>query len=283
MNGAMAVVERVDAPIAPVVPEEELSPAQTAAANVSARLATLFAEPAAPVAPLAAIVTQPVAVAPVAPAAPTPEPTPEPVKPVAPVAVAPVAAAVAAPEPTPAPEPEPMADRPPLPPPIWPSKLSGEARFTLTPPQEQDFDQPAQPLRMEAPAAHDATPSLFDPRGGDQPAPPAEDRPRILIDDTLEYEGSFDAISAEQPRFSLLPFLGLGALGLAFFAGGLFWSVTVTKTGAGPSVAAMVGWLACLAGVGFFCTAAYLMLGRLGRVDPLPEPADHDEGADRAA
>ena len=48
MNGAMAVVERVDAPIAPVVPDEELSPAQAAAANVSSRLATLFPEPAAP-------------------------------------------------------------------------------------------------------------------------------------------------------------------------------------------------------------------------------------------
>jgi hypothetical protein len=43
----------------------------------------------------------------------------------------------------------------------------------------------------------------------------------------------------------------------------------------------MVGWLACLAGVGFFCTAAYLMLGRLGRVDPQVESADED--ADAAA
>jgi lysozyme len=273
MHGAVAVVERVDAPIAPVTPEEELSPTQAAAANVTARLASLFPEPAAPTpAPV------PVA-APAAPAAVQPAPKltrPAEAAPVraAPAAVAPVAVA-----------PEP--DRQRLPQPTWPVKLGGEEAFTLTPPQEQDFETPAAPPPMEAPfPANETSPGLFDPRevANDQlaqPTPPAEDRPRILIDDTLEYEGSFDAIASEQPRFSLLPFLGLGALGLAFFAGGLFWSVSVKDTGTGPSVAAMVGWLACLAGVGFFCTAAYLMLGRLGRVDPQVESADED--ADAAA
>jgi lysozyme len=272
MNGAMAVVERVDAPIAPVAPEEELSPAQAAAANVSSRLATLFPDDAAP-AP-APVAPAPVVAAPAVPVQAAPE-LPRPVE------AAPVA-------PAPEPEPAPVVElnRPPLPPPIWPTKLGGEGAFALTAPMEHDFETPAPRPPMDLPVpANETTPGLFDPRADQfaQPAPPAGDRPRILIDDTLEYEGSFDAIASEQPRFSLLPFLGLGALGLAFFAGGLFWSVSVKNTGTGPSVAAMVGWLACLAGVGFFCTAAYLMLGRLGRVDPRAEPADEDNGADPAS
>jgi lysozyme len=281
MHGAVAVVERVDAPVAPVVPEEELSPTQAAAANVTARLASLFPEPAAPTpAPVPVAAPAPVAAAPAAV-----PPAPKLTKPAeaAPVRAAPVAAAPVAVAPVSV-APELVADRPPLPPPAWPVKL-GEEAFTLTPPVEQDFETPAAPPPVEAPfPANETAPGLFDPRevANDQlaqPAAPPEDRPRILIDDTLEYEGSFDAIAPEQPRFPLLPFLGLGALGLAFFAGGLFWSVSVKDTGTGPSVAAMVGWLACLAGVGFFCTAAYLMLGRLGRV----EPADQDEGADQAS
>jgi len=255
MHGAVAVVERVDAPLAPVVPEEEMSPTQTAAANVAQRLAVLFPDETGPATPLAAP------------------------KPVAP----PPAPAVA-----PAPAPVAEVTRPPLPPPIWPERPAGDETFILTPPQEQDFETPAAPPAPDLPfPANETTPGLFDPRdvASDQlaqPAPPAAERPRILIDDTLEYEGSFDAISSEQPRFSLLPFLGLGVLGLAFFAGGLFWSVSVKDTGTGPSVAAMVGWLACLAGVGFFCTAAYLMLGRLGRVDSPAESNSQDEDADAA-
>ena len=283
-KGALAVVERVDAPVAVAVPEEELSPTQTAAANVSARLAVLFPEPvAAPSAPLAAPVQPtPVQPAPVqaaplqpAPVRAAPQPAPAPAEP--------IRAATPAPAPRPA-EPAPAADlnRPPLPPPTWPAKLGGEGAFVLTAPPEHDIAAPASGPRADTPfPASELTLGLFEPRGDQlaQPAPPAEERPRILIDDTLEYEGSFDAIASEQPRFSLLPFLGLGILGLAFFAGGLFWSVSVKGTGTGPSVAAMVGWLACLAGVGFFCTAAYLMLGRLGRVDP-SHRADMDEDAD---
>ena len=273
MKGAMAVVERVDAPIAPAVPEEELSPTQTAAANVSARLAVLFPEPvAAPSAPLAAPV-QPT------PVKAIPQPAPAPPEPVRAFEPAPMAAAAAA---AAASAPVAELNRPPLPPPTWPAKLGGEGTFVLTAPPEQAFETPAPRSHLDAPIpANEVTLGLFDPRGDQlaQPAPPAEERPRILIDDTLEYDGSFDAIASEQPRFSLLPFLGLGVLGLAFFAGGLFWSVSVKGTGTGPSVAAMVGWLACLAGVGFFCTAAYLMLGRLGRVDP-SHRADMDEDAD---
>ena len=156
----------------------------------------------------------------------------------------------------------------PLPP--EPAFVQLEPAFDLTP--ELQHPLPAHDAAEFGPMEVEPEPSLFDPRsryGEDplaQPAPPSPEPRRILIDDTLEYDGPLSFPAAQAPGMSFLPFLGLGLLGLIFFAGGLFWSVTVKQTASGaPSMAAVVGWVACLVGVGFFAVAAYLALGRLGR------------------
>ena len=54
-------------------------------------------------------------------------------------------------------------------------------------------------------------------------------------------------------------------MGLAFFAGGIFWATNAGMTPEGRLDPRLVGWLAGLAGVGFFVVATYLLLERLGR------------------
>nr|QQZ48701.1 hypothetical protein JKL49_14580 [Phenylobacterium glaciei] len=70
--------------------------------------------------------------------------------------------------------------------------------------------------------------------------------------------------------------MGLTVVGLAFFAGGLFWAASVSPDRDGGLFNPMtVGWMAALAGIGFFGVAVYLMLDRLGRGD-LDEEDDLD-------
>jgi lysozyme len=68
------------------------------------------------------------------------------------------------------------------------------------------------------------------------------------------------------------PLSALALLGLALFVGGLFWAFRVAP-GAGVSTAGAlgVGWLAGVAGVGFFSIAAYRLFERIAR-------AGEDEG-----
>ncbi|MDO8380460.1 lysozyme [Phenylobacterium sp.] len=234
------VVQTAPAPAAPFVPappeEDRPSPTQAAAANVTSRLSTIFRDTTA---------EQP---------APAPEPAP------------PVVEAVAQPAPQP----------PPPPPPAAPIALAGGDRaFVLTPPEEV-YEAPAPAARLELPvAANESHPTLFDRQtsaANDQlglPSPPrAEERPRILIDDTLEYDPAFDLLEPEQPKLSLPLLVGLTVVGLAFFAGGLFWAASVSPDSDGGLFNPLtVGWMAALAGIGFFGVAVYLMLDRLGRGD----------------
>ena len=70
--------------------------------------------------------------------------------------------------------------------------------------------------------------------------------------------------------------MGLTVVGLAFFAGGLFWAASVSPDSEGGLFNPMtVGWMAALAGIGFLAVAGYLMLDRLGRGD-LGEEGDPD-------
>lgn len=88
-------------------------------------------------------------------------------------------------------------------------------------------------------------------------------------------EQPFVAVLPERPeprpaRWRIgAPWLLLGALlGVALFAWGLFWvfnsQVVRGPAGTDPMV---LGWLAGIAGVGFFGVAAYMLLDRLGRAD----------------
>jgi len=64
------------------------------------------------------------------------------------------------------------------------------------------------------------------------------------------------------------PLTALGVLGLALFVGGLFWAFRIAP-GAGVSTAGAlgVGWLAGVAGVGFFSIAAYRLFEHIARAD----------------
>ena len=70
----------------------------------------------------------------------------------------------------------------------------------------------------------------------------------------------------EQPRGGFLTLVASAVLGLAFFGGGVFWA-----TNARPMAGSMwldprvVGWLAVLSGIGFFTVSAFLLLERLGQ------------------
>ena len=273
---AVAVVTPDPAPpIVPVVPEEELSPTQTAAASVTSRLSTIFRDttaeqPAAP-APFEPAQATPPQAEPQAAAPATVEPAP--VEPV-PVEPAPVEVAPVVPQPVP-------VEPPPAPPAAPIAMAGGDRAFVLTPPEESYEPAPVERPRLELPvAANESHPTLFDRQtsaANDQlglPSPPQERR--IYIDDTLEYDPAFDLLEPEQPKLSLPLLVGLTVVGLAFFAGGLFWAASVSPDRDGGLFNPMtVGWMAALAGIGFFGVAVYLMLDRLGRGD-LDEEDDLD-------
>lgn len=64
----------------------------------------------------------------------------------------------------------------------------------------------------------------------------------------------------------LAPLAVLAAIGLALFVGGLYWAFRYAPAaGLSASGAMAVGWLAGVAGVGFFSLAAYRLFERLGR------------------
>ena len=245
--------------IVPVVPEEEElpSPTQAAAASVTSRLSTIFRDTTAeqPVAPF----------------------EPAPLTESAPQAEAPVEAA---PQPV---APQPVYVEPTAPPPAAPIAMAGGDRaFVLTPPEENYQPEAFERPRLELPvAANESHPTLFDRQTSaandqlSQPEPPRDER-RVYIDDTLEYDPAFDLLEPEQPKLSLPLLVGLTVVGLAFFAGGLFWAASVSPDRDGGLFNPMtVGWMAALAGIGFFGVAVYLMLDRLGRGD-LDEEDDLD-------
>lgn len=146
-----------------------------------------------------------------------------------------------------------------------------ERAFVLTP-LDEAFDIP--PAVVPIQAANDPL---------EAPAAPPEAQPveaaprRILIDDTLEEPSSF-AFEPDEPRVQrgdLGALLTLAGAGLALFAGGLFWAFNARIADGGLLSPLTVGWIAGIAGVGFFGVAAYLVLQRLGGED---DPDDLDDG-----
>jgi hypothetical protein len=92
--------------------------------------------------------------------------------------------------------------------------------------------------------------------------------PRILIDDTAPYEFIPAQVQplATEPGDGLLAIVALLVLGLAFFAGGVFWALNAQPPPQ-PSVLTpvLVGWLAGVAGVGFIAAAVFMLLQRMTR------------------
>ena len=91
---------------------------------------------------------------------------------------------------------------------------------------------------------------------------------RVIDDDApFDFGAAVPRPLPEQPKNGLLSLVALAILGLAFFAGGVFWA---TNAQASLELAVLspmvVGWLAGVAGVIFFAVAVFLLLQRLGQV-----------------
>jgi len=161
------------------------------------------------------------------------------------------------------------------------------------PPDEAGFvlesePEPAQAERADAPLSLDPRepeaaqePDLFDPPAvandltpeTPEPLPEVTDpgsepRPdRVVIDDTAPFEFVPVEVQTLPTRQGggLFSLVLLAIVGLAFFAGGLFWAVNAQPNGEGGFLTPkVVGALACAAGVGLFAIAVYLLLQRLG-------------------
>jgi lysozyme len=101
------------------------------------------------------------------------------------------------------------------------------------------------------------------------PSPAAEPPTRrVLIDDTAPYEfvpPPVQPLDAD-PGDGLLAIVTLIVLGLAFFAGGVFWALNARpQPAAGVFTPLLVGWLAGVAGVGFVAAAVFMLLQRMTR------------------
>jgi lysozyme len=239
------LVLRADEPTPPPVPPEEegVSPVQAAAEAVASRLQTIFAEPASE---------------------PEHEPEPE---------VETEAETEASPEPDQPPESLAEDDTP-----------RPEDYFSLEPPPE-DFapiEDEAEPVMAydEGPPSTD----LFEASSAandlaEAEEPPMLDAPTAAFSQTLPPQARVVIDDIAPPPYEPAPVTEpvrtgagpvslaiLGALGLAFFGGGVFWALNARPAPAfGPFSPLLVGWLAGMAGVGFTAVAVYLALQRLGQ------------------
>ena len=132
------------------------------------------------------------------------------------------------------------------------------------PPSVELFDAP--------PPANDAAESVS--QGAIEPtASPVAASDRVLIDDTSPFEFTAPVVQPlrNEPRGGPLSLVMLALIGLAFFAGGVFWALNARASGPTAMVTPLlVGWLAGVAGVGLFSVAVFLLLQRLGRPDRDP-------------
>jgi lysozyme len=152
-----------------------------------------------------------------------------------------------------------------------------EAPFELTPPEPEPpgHDLPDLEFEAEREAPGETTSDLFPPPAANdaeaapEPEPAAAEEPeaRVVIDDTAPYEFIPARVQPLPQRATegYLSLVVMAVLGLAFFAGGLFWA-TNAQPGPHPGFLTpkVVGALAGVAGVGLFSIAVYLFLQRLG-------------------
>jgi lysozyme len=163
--------------------------------------------------------------------------------------------------------PAPAPSEPPLPP---------EAELQLEAAAEGAGPEPLQDLGLaEAPTPDAESSALDETRDAtlEEPASPEEPAsveppPRVVIDDTSPYEFVPPLVqSIDTPRDdSLLATVCLIILGLAFFAGGIFWAFNAPpQSQTEVFTPLLVGWLAGVAGVGLVAAAVFLLLQRVTR------------------
>ncbi|MDP2214572.1 lysozyme [Phenylobacterium sp.] len=156
-----------------------------------------------------------------------------------------------------------------------------ERAFVLTPSDEDDEESAPEVRSPEVRnlpgpmlAANDP---LEAPAAPPEVEAPADDPPRLLIDDTAPEPSTmtFEPMPKAVNRADLGALLTLAGLGLALFAGGLFWAFNARITEGGLINPLTVGWIAGITGVGFFGVAAYQVLQRLSGDDGLEDQDDH--------
>jgi lysozyme len=235
--GETVVVTREDAPEAAApaaAAQDDVGPAKAAAESITARLQSIFPDPG--------------------------------LEPDEPRAVEPPVH----PENIPA-TPHPQADFGP------PASVDIDEPFVLVAPLEDEEDLDLAPEDEDRHASEgSAGPDLFDEPTAANDLIEELDRfgrddgaPRLVIDDDAPFDfgAAVPRPLPEQPKNGLLSLVALAILGLAFFAGGVFWA---TNAQASLELAVLspmvVGWLAGVAGVIFFAVAVFLLLQRLGQV-----------------
>jgi lysozyme len=238
LEGEAVALVREDAAPAETAPGPDLesvcdtdpareSPVRAAAESVTARLQTLFAEPLAP--------------APDGDAAPEEEAR------------------------LPAPLDEPTEPEPELQPEATAAWVATEPAHDLALAEAPAPDDEPGPEQLDQPLDEAIDEAAGDAAG--EP-PPAEPPPRVVIDDTSPYEfvpPPVQPIGARRDD-SLLVTVSLIVLGLAFFAGGVFWALNAPpQPEAEVFTPLLVGWLAGVAGVGFIAAAVFMLLQRVTR------------------
>ncbi len=162
-----------------------------------------------------------------------------------------------------------------LPPPSWPVRLDEASNaFVLTAPIEVAAE-PDLLQTVKTPQTDSALltePTLFDPRvlsfGRNLSDPASQTLEAVDFDfPANDSDPAADDFVTEPKPADIAPLAGLALLGIALFGGGLYWSASATA-GRGAFNPWIVGWLACVGGVIFFATAAYMFLSRLGHFEP---------------
>jgi lysozyme len=143
-----------------------------------------------------------------------------------------------------------------------PSTSTEEAAEVIETAEAPSAQAPASVDLFAAPeAANDAR------RSDAESEPQAVTEPRVVIDDLAPFDFAPPPVQPlQKPKDGYLSLVSLAVFGLAFFAGGLFWAVNA-QAGDEPAwlTPKVVGALACVAGVGFFSIALFLLLQRLGQ------------------
>ena len=122
--------------------------------------------------------------------------------------------------------------------------------------------------RMSELFAGEAAPGEPSNRAPAEPDPDSPFTPPAGLDVTKSANGHARRGPESATWRAFVPLSILAALGLALFVGGLLWAFRIAPgTGVSTAGALGVGWLAGVAGVGFFSIAAYRLFERIARAE----------------